>query len=584
MSQLSVRYVVACVLGALCCLWWWVTPSASAQGQPTVIVGGTLIDGTGQDPLPEALVIIEGDTIKTVAQKGKASYPPEARIINAEGKFLLPGLIDMHVHYDWWMPELFLAHGVTTAVDLASYDWVFAQKEGIAKGKIPGPRLVVSSFALDGRLFWNVPFFPLGGPEAAREATRSFITQGVSLVKIYTEISPEELEVVVKEAHQAGLPVMGHVASVDAAQAARIGVDGLAHASGVALATIADPNRVKELREFESIGISVDYPRYLLYHAFMDPTKAEELIRLLVQEEVALEPDLINTSARWAAKRRAEYKQEDQKLLADPNLRYIPENIRQRALDYEPAEDLSSAEREQLQQGYANLQTFLRRFVAAGGRMLAGSDTASFVLPGISLHRELELLVEAGLSPMQAIVAATKNNAEFLHQQAMFGTVEEGKRADLLIVRKDPLQDIRNTQTIDTVIKDGQVIDTRYHADFRNPIPSPPPPWGYIANPQPTIKSLSPLMGAEGTETTLMIEGENFLAASQVEFNKQKVTAIPVSSSQVPGTAYLPYYTRLQATIPARLVAQAGRFPVTVTNPPPEGGPSNVGYFIVRFK
>jgi hypothetical protein len=294
---------------------------------------------------------------------------------------------------------------------------------------------------------------------------------------------------------------------------------------------------------------------------------------------------LINTSARWAAKRRAEYKQEDQKLLADPNLRYIPENIRQRALYYEPAEDLSSAEREQLQQGYTNLQTFLRRFVAAGGKMLAGSDTASFVLPGISLHREMELLVEAGLSPMQAIVAATKNNAEFLHQQTMFGTVEEGKRADLLIVRKDPLQDIRNTQTIDTVIKDGQVIDTRYHADFRNPIPSPPPSWGYIANPQPTIKSLSPLTGAEGAETILMIEGENFLAASHVEFNKQKVTAIPVSSSQVPGTAYLPYYTRLQATIPARLIAQAGRFPVvTVTNPPPEGGTSNVRYFIAPSK
>jgi imidazolonepropionase-like amidohydrolase len=584
MFQFRVSSVVSCVLGALFCLWGWITPVASAQGQPTVIVGGTLIDGAGKDPLPEALIIIEGNTIKTITQKGKASYPPESHIINAEGKFILPGLIDMHVHYDWWMPELFLAHGVTTAVDLASYDWVVAQKEGIAKGKISGPRLVVSSFALDGRLFWNVPFFPLGGPEAAREAARGFITQGVSLVKTYTEISPEELAVVVKEAHQAGLPVMGHVASVDAAQAARIGVDGLAHASGVALATIADPNRVKELREFESIGISVDYPRYLLYHAFMDPTKTEELIRLLVQEDVALEPDLINTSARWAAKRRAEYRQEDQKLLADPNLRYIPDNIRQRALHYEPSEDLSSVEREQLQQGYTNLQAFLRNFVAAGGKILAGSDTASFVLPGISLHREMELLVEAGLSPMQAIVAATKNNAEFLRQQAAFGTVEEGKRADLLIVRKDPLQDIRNTQTIDTVIKDGQVIDARYHADFRNPIPSPPPPWGYIANPQPTIKSLSPLMSLEGAETTLIIEGENFLAASQVEFNKQKVTASPVSSSQVPGTAYLPYYTQLQATIPARLVAQAGRFPVTVTNPPPEGGTSNIGYFIVGFK
>lgn len=558
--------------------------TASARGQLTAIVGGTLIDGTGKGPLPEALIILEGDKIKTVSQKGKASYPPETQIINAEGKFILPGLIDMHVHYDWWMPELFLAHGVTSVVDLASHDWVFAQQEGIAKGKIPGPRLFVSSFALNGRLFWNVPFFPLDGPEAARVAVRKFIAQGVHLLKIYTEITPEELEVVVKEAHAAGLPVMGHVGSVDAAQAARIGVDGLAHASGVALATIADAKRVTELRQFEAIGISVDYPRYLLYHAFMDPRKAEELIHLLVQEEVALEPDLINTSARWAAKRREEYKREDERLFADPNLRYIPENIRQRALDTGAAERLSPEERERVQQGYTNLQTFLRMFAAAGGRMLAGSDAASFVVPGISLHREMELLVEAGLSPLQAILAATRNNAEFLHQQASVGTVEQGKQADLLIIRADPLQDICNTQTIEAVIKDGKLIDTRYHADFRNPIPSPPPPWGYIANPQPTIKSLSPMMAREGEEVTLMIEGENFLATSQVEFNKQRVSATPVGTSQVPGTAYLPYYTQLRATIPARLVAQAGTFPVTVTNPQPEGGTSNVGYFIVRFK
>jgi len=262
---------------------------------------------------------------------------------------LLPGLIDLHVHYDGWMPELFLAHGVTSIVDLASHDWVFAQREGIAKGKIPGPRLFVSGFAFDGRLFWNVPFFPLDGPEAAREAVRRFIAQGVHLLKTYTEITSEELKAVVEEAHKAGLPVMGHVASVDAAQAARIGVDGLAHASGIALATVADPAKARELREFETIGISVDYPCYLLYHAFMDPEKADELIRLLVQEEVALEPDLINTSARWVAKRREEYKREDENLLADPNLGYIPENIGQRALYNAPGQSLTPGELEYIQ-------------------------------------------------------------------------------------------------------------------------------------------------------------------------------------------------------------------------------------------
>jgi imidazolonepropionase-like amidohydrolase len=582
MTKRQVWNVSLCVLSI--CWWLWCAGNASAQERPTVILGGTLIDGNGKEPIPDAVIVIEGDTISRIFPAGTAEYPKNAKVINAKGKFILPGFIDMHVHYDWWMPELFLAHGVTTAVDLASYEWVYAQRDGVAKGKIPGPRIVASSFALDGRLFWNVPFAPLNGVESAREVTRSFIAQGASLIKTYTEISPEELEVVVQEAHQAKLPVMSHLGSIDAAQAARLGVDGLAHASGVALATIADPDRVKELRAFETIGISVDYPRYLLYHAFMDAKKTEELLHLLIQEEVALEPDLVNTSARWAAKRRTEFKQEDRTFLSQPQLRYIPENIRHRMLHDEPAEDLSATEREQLQQGYLNLQSFLRSFVAAGGKLLAGSDTASFVLPGISLHRELELFVEAGLSPMQAIMAATKNNAEFIRQQATLGTLEAGKLADLMIVRRDPLQDIRNTQAIDLVMKGGKVLDTRYHANFRNPIPSPPPPWGYIANPQPTIKMLSPMMGTEGTDITLVIEGENFLANSQVEFNKQKVASIPVHESQVPGTAYFPYYRQLQVTVPARLVTSAGRFPVTVANPQPEGGVSNLSYFIVQFK
>ena len=106
-----------------------------SQAQLTAIVGGTLIDGTGGEPLPDAVIIIEGDTIKTIFQKGEADLPPGAKIINAEGQFILPGLIDMHVHYADWMPEMFLAYGVTSVVDLAGYDWVYVQKDGIVFGK-----------------------------------------------------------------------------------------------------------------------------------------------------------------------------------------------------------------------------------------------------------------------------------------------------------------------------------------------------------------------------------------------------------------------------------------------------------------
>ena len=575
------------LLIGLCTSIGFALPALSAEQAPIIIIeGATLIDGTGADFLPQAVLVIEGDTIKTISQQDKidkTAYPENATIIDVSGKFIIPGLIDMHVHYDDWMPELFLNHGVTSIVDLASHDWVFAQKEGVEKGEILGPRLFVSSFALDGRLFWNVPFFPLDGPEAASQAAQQYAHQGVNLLKTYTEIAPEELKAVVEVAHTAGLPVMGHLGSIDARQAAELGIDGLAHASGIALATIADPAKVKEMQAFETIGISVDYPHYLLYHAFMDEQKAELLIQLLIQEDVALEPDLINTSARWAAQRRDAYRAADAQLLQGLNLAYIPKNIVERILYNQQTHSLTPQEQELLKQGYANLQRFLRRFVEAGGKLLAGSDTASFVLPGISLHREMELFVEAGLSPMQALQTATQNNAEFLRQDHV-GTLAVGKQADLLIVNGNPLQDIRHTQAIHIVMKGGKIVELGYHHDFQNPIPSPPPPWGYIAHPRPAITSISPMIASAGAQdVTITISGENFLANAQVTFGASTVPAQAIEASQLASSAYLRHYTQLQLSLPAQVLTEAGTFPIIVSNPPPEGGSSNAAHFIVKF-
>ena len=170
------------LLIGLCTSIGFALPALSAEQAPIIIIeGATLIDGTGADFLPQAVLVIEGDTIKTISQQDKidkTAYPENATIIDVSGKFIIPGLIDMHVHYDDWMPELFLNHGVTSIVDLASHDWVFTQKEGVEKGEILGPRLFVSSFALDGRLFWNVPFFPLDGPEAAQPSCPAVCSPG----------------------------------------------------------------------------------------------------------------------------------------------------------------------------------------------------------------------------------------------------------------------------------------------------------------------------------------------------------------------------------------------------------------------
>ncbi|MBI4463480.1 MAG: amidohydrolase family protein [Acidobacteria bacterium] len=546
-----------------------------AQTPTLIIEGGTLVDGTGGPPQNDAVIVIESNKIAAVTQKGRFSFPPGVRVISATGKYILPGLIDLHVHWWDWMPELFLAHGVTSVVDLSSGDWQLEQKKLLASGQLRGPRMFNAPLTLWGRLLWDTSAAePIASAEMARNAVRK-VGAGRStyaLTKAYTELTPDQLQAIVEQSHQAGRHVIAHLGSLDARQAAELGVDALTHASGVAVATIADPSKAEELRSFARLGIAVDYPLYLIYHAYMDPAKRDALIDLMVQKNVRIEPDLINT-ARWAAPGLQTWRSEDRRFHENPNLRYIPQNHWDRFLYDAPLQQLTDAERKLLQQGYANLQAFLRKFVAQGGTVLAGTDAASFVLPGISLHREMQLLVDAGLTPLQAIQAATKNNAEFL-QESSLGTLEPGKRADLLILRQDPLADIRNTQSIDLVIQDGKEVDMSYHADFTNPLPRPPRETRF-PHPKPFVRSLFPFHSNQpNRELTLTLDGGNFVDESIVEFNGVAVPTSPVKSSMVRETIFKPNYLQLTATVPAHLLPQHGSYTVVVKNPPPEGGVS----------
>ncbi len=231
---------------------------------------------------------------------------------------------------------------------------------------------------------------------------------------------------------------------------------------------------------------------------------------------------------------------------------------------------MTSEELQWLEKGYRNIQAFIKKLVEAGGTVLAGADTHADVLPGLGLHYELQLLVDAGLTPMQAIQAATKNNAEWLRQQDRVGTVEKGKIADMIIVNGDPLQDIRNTRKIEMVWKDGKEVDRDYAP--ANPIPQPPRGEGH-ANPLPQIETVSPASAIEGGgEVALTVKGNFFVGESFVEFD-----GVPVRST---------YKTprELSATIPTYLLARPGTFEVRVKNPKPFGGLSNRAFFIVRFK
>ncbi|MCZ6750194.1 MAG: amidohydrolase family protein [Acidobacteria bacterium] len=592
--------------------FFWIAPVAAVaqteQPAALVIEGGTLIDGNGGEPVGDALIVIRGNRIETVSRRGQASYPAGARVLHADGKFILPGLMDAHTHYAGWMTELFLAHGVTTVFSIGSGgEWAVAHREAIDRGKIPGPRTFVAA----GNVLetWGAGTAQLSGSqvasitEKARAAAKRIIALGADMINVQRGLPVEAWEAIVEEAHQAGLPVVAQPIGpwVYAREAVLAGVDILEHAAGVGYALVKDPSLWREFGRIESH--SLDPTPF----ADMDEAKAAELIQLMVERNVYLEPDFI-AMGRGFHKERARFELEDYRLFQNPGLAYIPVPNRQRIMKtYREFDGLEPDERDRRRKGYQNMLRFIRQFARAGGKVMAGTDTSGWAVPGLGLHHELELLVEeAGFSPMEAIVAATRTPAEGFRQLDRVGTIETGKLADLLIVNEDPLQNIRNIniQKIEWVIKNGEVVDRTYHAWWRDPLPRgdvegrdwvaalkrrtqegirtrsglQDPAWAF-GQPTPGIESISPTMVTEGDSSlTLTIRGVNFTDKSLVLFDNRPVPARLVSE------------TELSVSIDAELLARVGTFPVFVRNPgfqqqPQWGGDaSNRAYLLVNFR
>ena len=584
-----------------------IAPVAPAQEPAALVIeGGTLIDGNGGAPVSDALIIIRGNKIETVSRKGQARPPAGAQVLKADGKFILPGLSDAHVHYQWWMPELMLHYGVTTVFDIAgSGQWGIAQREAIARGKIPGPRL----FTMLESLLAPWPGRGMVGVqgqvtvEKAREVVRRNVAAKSDLFNLRRGLSPEVFQAAVEEAHKAGLPVVAQPIGpeVYGKEAALAGADILEHAAGISISVAKDPSQWKGWGEDEVHSLDP------IPFVDMDDGKAEEVIRLLVQRKVHLEPDLI-AEGRGLQKRRGDFELEDRVLYENPRLAYVPEDRRLKELGvYRELDDLAPAEWQRRLKGYENFARFIGMYVRAGGKVLVGDDTSSWAVPGTGVHHEIQTLVEdAGLTPMQAIQAATRNNAEAFRVLDRVGTIEAGKFADLLIVNADPLQSVRNLQKIEWVIKDGQVADRTFHPWFQNPLRNS---YGGMVEgrdwvaalrqttamgiraisgltdhthsfgqPCPGIDSIAPGLVTEGDPTvTLTIKGVNFTSKSQVLVGNQPLPTRRVSE------------TELQATVDAGLILRAATLTITVRNPgllaqPQWGGTSNRAFLLVNFR
>ena len=605
-SELLFRVVIRQWGVPLLCLLLTTLYVAPALAQEVIVIrGGTLIDGTGGPPLPNAVVVIRGNRIETVSRNGQASYPAGARVLEADGKFIVPGLMDAHCHYQDWMPELMLNYGVTSVFEIGGGGaWGLAQRQAVARGKIPGPRIFVAVGSIAGARIAAVSSTAgaggalsnrqvIGTAAQASEVARRFIDAGADMVKVHRGPPLEVYRAAIDEAHRAGLPVVVQPLgpTVYAREAVLAGADILEHAAGVGYSIVKDPAK------WEGFGTTIEVHSIdPTPFADMDDAKAQELIRLMVDRNVYLEPDFIAVGRGFQAGRR-KFELQDYRLLQDPGLAYVPESRRLKILGtYREFDELDPAEWELRHKGYLNMLRFIKMFVDAGGKVMSGTDTGGWAIPGIGLHHELEILVEeAGLTPMQAIVAATRNPAEGFRVLDQVGTIEAGKLADLVVVNADPLQSIGNLQQIEWVIKDGNLIDRTYHAWFRNPLPrgtvdalgwvaalkrqtlQKDPTWAF-GQPPPGIEAISPSQATEGDpELTVTIRGVNFTTKSVVHFDGQPVPARLVSE------------TELQITVAAGLIASAGNYPLTVTNPEPLqrpewGGTSNKARLLVDFR
>jgi len=568
--------------------------------QVTVLRGGTLIDVTGAAAPVETNIVIRGNRIESI---GSRTIPRGADVIDVTGKYIVPGLWDKHLHYKDWFGEMLITNGITSAFVQSGGGptWLHAQNEGVHKGKIKGPRMYFRERSFD--VFDSV--------EDARAAAKKAIEElQPSFIKAYVGLTAEQLEAVAEEAHRAGLHIEGHL-GISALDAINAGIDGLTHSTGIALSVLRqeDLEKVPDMRviatgrrrvifpeidtwdesetgspnpDLTEYWLFLEDPRRIMMFGMMDRELAQELIDLMVREDVFIESNLTYTF-RHVHNRVDEYRMKDHLFLNDPELSYVPERIRVNVLDYTLLDKVTDEELALMKQGFANFQWFTKTFVDAGGKLILGPDTTSLnhatMLPGVTTIREMQLLVDAGLTPLQAIQSGTIWPAQRLGKGDDLGTVEEGKLADLLVLPRNPLQDISAYEDIEMVMQDGRVQDIGYHYDHRNPIPWPPgmqiayPGFGPVSEIPAIISSISPEVVTEGGgDFTLSVRGGEFLSTSTIQFGDFLLETELVSGDEV------------RATVPARFVQNVGSYPVTIIHRNPGWGKTNTEYFIVKFK
>jgi len=594
--------------------------------QPAVVIidGGVLIDGNGGPPVRDVQIVIQGNRIAAIGRKGQTT-PPNAQVIDADGKFILPGLWDGLDNFVWNQGEILLNNGVTSFIGIGDMGEVgVAYTEGVKRGKIRGPRPFdwpvhfvgagagAAAPGAGNRTGLESPFqspHALTGVEDAREWVKRLLALGAAGISFQNgAVSQEIFRAAVETANAAGKPVGiragGARGAIGVRDAVAMGAGFLPRSMGVAAAVTSAAEGADELQQW----------------ADMDEAKAKDLIRILVEKKTALIPAFIQKApgipTGWSR-----FELQARRMFSDPALMAYYPQARAQALvaNYVDPPNARPNAIAAATKGYENALRFHRMLVEAGGHVLIGTDGGNFSLPGLGVHHEMQVFSEdMKLPAMQIIQAATKWPAETMRVDKEIGSVEVAKLADLLIVDEDPLMNIANLQKIAFVIADGKVQPKGFQPSYWSPFGGEGPitipvvddlDWtvmlrgqrgargaaggrgGGVGRPQPTIETIdsgrrdypdpdfSKTVVKEGSPTLqIKVTGIGYFQRSVVYFN-----GIPVPTRLINAN-------ELRAEVDESLLRTPGRYALVVRNagaadPQKLGdGSSNRGWLIVGYR
>jgi hypothetical protein len=435
--------------------------NAGAAAQTLVIEDGAIVDTRNGAVLEHRTILVEDDRITRVAHAGEISTPSNAEVVTARGLWVLPGLIDMHVHGSSRADvplALYVANGVTSIRDLGGpLAPLQLLRNELEAGKRLGPRLYFVGPILDGAPP-AAPSISIIVDTAARAASTVdfLIDQGVDAIKVYNGISAPVLQAIVERARHRSVPVVGHVPrAITASQAVELGMSMIEH-SAIRAADLAAWNaltqdEVDRIRNSQSVTAR---EAMVWRHVDLTTREVAALIERFATARIFLDPTLSVDEFDSL------FLYPDQ--AAHPNNRFLKRSFVNETLGpdhqtFKVPDELKGLART----GVEKRRRFIGMCHRGGVSIVAGTDGPGIgtLAPGFGLHRELELLVATGLTPMDALRAATLNAAAALGQEENLGVVEAGKLADIVLVRADPRVNIGNASRVEAVVLRGQLFD-----------------------------------------------------------------------------------------------------------------------------